>query len=120
MSVLHVERQEIEAEIIQTGVKQRIMAGKHRRKQCPTLRFFHFTKNEIINVKSARHQRSMKNKPLPATRQPPNLKRLLTRAGFKPEEELGVKTKLRPLHLRILKSRKSRKLNHQLGQLCSN
>ena len=51
---------------------------------------FQFIKSKINNVKSTRLQRSIKNKPLLATRQPPNLKRLLTKAEFRPDEELGV------------------------------
>ena len=57
---------------------------------------FQFIKNKINNVKSTRLQRSIKNKPLLATRQTPNLKRLVTRAEFKPEEELGVVPCKRP------------------------
>ena len=40
--------------------------------------------------------RAFKNKPLLSTRQPPNLKRLITRAEYNPEEEQGVIPCTRP------------------------
>ena len=57
---------------------------------------FNHIKNLINNVKCPRLKRAFKNKPLLSTRQPPNLKRLLTRAEYNPEEEQGVIPCTRP------------------------
>ena len=68
---------------------------------------FNHIKNLINNVKCPRLKRTFKNKPLLSTRQPPNLKRLLTRAEYNPEEEQGVIPCTRPncdlCHLGYLK-----------------
>ena len=57
---------------------------------------FNHIKNPMNNVKCPRLKRTFKNKPLLSTRQPPNLKRLLTRAEYNPEEEQGVILCARP------------------------
>ena len=51
-----------------------------------------YVKTRINNhyVESPRLQRAIKNKVILSTRQPANLKRLLTRAEFNPDEEFGV------------------------------
>ena len=83
---------------------------------------FNHIKNLINNVKCPRLKRAFKNKPLLSTRQPPNLKRLLTRAEYNPEEEQGVIPCTRPncdlCRLGYLKIQL--KLSHQLGQLYLN
>ena len=51
---------------------------------------FSSIKSRINSVECPRLQRAFKNKPLLSTRQPANLKRLLTKAEFIPDEETGI------------------------------
>ena len=51
---------------------------------------FSSIKSRINSVECPRLQRAFKNKSLLSTRQPANLKRLLTRVEFNPEEETGI------------------------------
>ena len=51
---------------------------------------FSSIKSRINSAECPRLQKAFKNKPLLSTRQPANLKRLLTKAEFNPDEETGV------------------------------